>query len=301
MIAVEDPTRIILPSDRFYWGVLDIHSLPGRRLGSRRSGRPRQLHYLLEPLLPGVALESVHAVFASVGAAHVIACAIDRDVLRDEASLTATMLVPDALPRCVLEQIGDAQPPPPAERFNLLIGEFTPRPIRAAQRQIVRTCLFLTIAFFLAIVVGLERRIRADQRDIDSASKALDQGYESVLEGDSFAGVQPPHVQLTAELRRLEQTRSNDAAKDAALFDAALALQALLTRWPNEMHVTSEIITIAPSTITLRALLPVTETEAAVASFREWGNWRRAQPEIMNRDGTSTVTVRFDRTGEPGT
>lgn len=290
MIAQGDTSALRLPPERFFWGVLDTSLL-------RSSGRSRgdQFGYLFEPFLP-VPLEEVHTVYTRIDDEHVLGCAIERRILDEEVPPTALSLHPEAAPTDL--EISEDR----LTRLNLLTGRYTPPPIRKIERRLRWRLFIIALVAFLLVVVGLERRIKTIDREADSIGKRLDDVYRAVLGPKASNALQPRALQITAELRRLERTRSDDALATIALLDAARELEQLLASWPKGAHLTTETITVTPSSITVRAQVPTDETQAATEALGPWGQWRRMQPEINNStSGLSTVTIRFTRTQEKST
>ncbi len=70
------------PAERFYWALLDGGLLP------RRGRRRRQLGYLFERFVPGVAIEEVHAVYRAVPGARnrFLACGAPAEKLRESST-----------------------------------------------------------------------------------------------------------------------------------------------------------------------------------------------------------------------
>jgi len=106
---------------------------------------------------------------------------------------------------------------------------------------------------------------------------------------------------MLAELRRLERTRAAQGDMETiALVDAIAILESMLASWPDGVHVTTEMLTVTPTAVTVRYDVPTEEVEQAIGGLQPWDDWTRRQPEIVNREGVSTVTVRFVRDSEGG-
>lgn len=276
--TVPDHRRVTWPPDRFYWGVLDTSGLPR---GADRS-------YLLEPLLP-LPVESVHTVYASAGDGRVLACAAPREAL-DEVDPSALSLAPELLP----EAVGDLQVDP--ARLNLLVGPYQPRPVRRL-RAVWRASATVIIALCAGLAaLGLHRRAQVYERAAVDAQVALSTLYDQVLPTRLANSSQDPALLLSTELERLRRTRS-DAAPAQSTGDAAIILADLLARWPGEVMLRTESLTVAPAEITLTILVDAAEhVEPVRTALAGLEGWRLALPRTESTNqGDVRVTLRLTK------
>jgi len=276
-------TRLELPADRFYWGVLDASALPRRARST-----PEQLGYLFESVLP-VAVDTIHAVYLPIGTDRVLACGIDLDDLHDHAAQGWLTLSPEAVPGFISETLGEPIDP---GRLNLLTGAFEPRWVRARRRG---TTLIACAAILLCaglILAGQSRRaarLLGHTRALESATAEL---YDAVLPPSSSP--LPPSARLTAELRLLDRTRGT-ASPESGPVEVAPALAVMLASWPNDLHLTTDSLRASSTAITLSVRLP---DEAAAERFerelRAPPGWSLSQPNVVReRDGIA-VRVRME-------
>jgi hypothetical protein len=297
--------NLILSSENFYWAVLDTSQLAG--LGQRGLSRNfhRQLGYLFENVLP-VPIEEVQVAYVRLTDGRYLACGLDKQLLRSQCN-GHVHLGPDRVP----PHISDAVK---SEQINLLTGEFEPK---AIQRLKARWLLQMTTMIALVTVlaaVGLHRRAMTCQDAIAGLNEAREQVFEIAgvdsLGGGTFSGGgQPPELRLTAEMRRLRQTRQAPVA-ESQLTDVTPLLAALLSRWPSpeDVHLQTESLSITPTVITLRGVVPASAAAQAIASSintvelqSDFRAWTMAPPQVTNvRDGVQvvlqmTATNREDR------
>lgn len=278
-----------LPPERFYWAVLD-----GSITNSRARLSNSQLRYLFEPLLP-VPLAQVHAVFLRLNGNRVLACGVEKRVLEQDVPVSTVSCGPRTFPSFV--ETTDAKAD--ADSVNLLTGGFAPPVVRGLRRSVLRRTVTFMLLCCLLLLIGIERRTASLRADANVMRADVADVYDYVLGPAPADQVQPRDVQFVAELRRLQRTRATDESSRTHFYiaDVTQDLAALLSRWPDDIHLRTESIAVTPSTITIRADLPTPEASAAIAALERWGAWKRDQPEISNRTDTetSTLTMRFRR------
>jgi hypothetical protein len=270
------------PADRFYWAMLDVSSLPPRLLG-RPS--PRRLGYLFERYLPAP-IESVHAAYTMIEKGRVLACAVDRARLDQDCPSDAIALAPRSPPPFIDADVSG---------LNLLVGDYEPESIsrrRARWRFELAAALVLIAAVILA---GMHRRAQRHEAHLAATSAALAEVYDETL-GPAEPSAQPASLRLTAELRRLQQTRGGVAVEPAS---AASGLAALLAPWPADLDVRTESVVVTESSMTLVVLLADNEeVQRFAASIAGVEDWTMIQPQVRSvRDGVR-ATIRFQR-GSP--
>lgn len=254
----------------------------------------QQLGYLFESYLPAIAIEDIQAVYKplSKNASHFIACGLPKQILTQELDPKAITLTPSELPSFIDQDCDPSQ-------LNLLTGEFQPKTVRQLHRRsTLYVCSIITICTIL-LIVGLERRTNAARNQIenlyDSQTQLLEQVFDS---GSNIPGLLPGALRITAELRRLQQTRSGESIS-TEIKESSLLLASLLELWPCNIHAQTESISITQTSITIRAKVP---TMADVQQFADalapLPNWQLKQPQSKaNRDHID-VTLSFESAPE---
>lgn len=275
------PSQRVIPAPELYWAVLDTSSLPPAR-PLDRAGHERRLGYLFEHFLP-VPIEDVHPAYLPIGEQRVLACALDRQTLCQLTDETTLSLIPSKVPPALNAQADPA-------RLNLLRGEFEP-PARRHTRR--RSTLVTAAAISLCAALlwlGLARRTHALRQETIATRAAETELYRSAgLLDEGVPGV----ARLTAELRTLERTRTH-TPPDREQNDAGSLLGALLISWPNGLRLRTDSISVAPATISLRAIAPDPATAAQLQrSLQAPPGWRMLQPTVRTeRDGVA-MHLRF--------
>ena len=280
-----NPRDLRLPSESFYWAVLDTSALPART--PRHPARhPARLGYLFEAVLP-VPIERVQASYLPMPGRRVLACGMDTDQLAELA--TPGVLTPSVLTRGVLT-LGPASVPaflgeaPDPAHINLLHTHFEPAEIRRARRRFVGVCAAAVLACAALILTGQLRRASLHNLHARASTDATASLYAQVLPPST--STLPPAARLTAELRSLDRTHGTHPAERGPR-EVAPTLAALLASWPSDLQVTTESLSVSDTSITLTARLP--DTAAAERFERELrppDGWRLAQPEVRaERDG----------------
>src|SRR5436190_5964659 len=197
--------RLLLPPERFYWALLDGSVTQGRN-GRLRS----QLGYLFENVLP-LPIEQVHAVYLRLPRTKQhVACGMGRETIQQEIQGHAGALVhlgPAAMPEFLTEQLGEGTGIQ-LDRANLLDREFEPASIRRIRHRLHLLFMALLMASVTLCIVGLERRTAAANRQVGQIDESRWSVLNQVLPGSS-SQKQPAELRLTAELRRLRQSRGN--------------------------------------------------------------------------------------------
>lgn len=280
------------PAERFYWAVLDASVLPARaRSGSGRSAQ--RLGYLFENVVPGVPIEEVHSVYRRLKGRQrrFVACGVPGTVLEGVDPDTVT-LRPRSLPSFIQEDLDPAC-------LNVLTGPYVPGAVRRLRRRWRAHVGVMLVVGVAALLVGAERRVQAVQKQHDDVIAARTLVLEQVLGPRTRAtgSSQPPELRLTAELRRLEQTRNPDVAI-AQVASGSSILSELLSRWPGDVHARTESIVVAPTSITVRASVDtMAEAQRFADAFVGLRGWRLRQPRSESRRGHVDVTLRFERDG----
>lgn len=276
------------PPERFYWAILDASVLsPSGAKGWIRSSQ--RLGYLFESALPGIAIEEIHAVYRPLpGGPRYLACGLPRTVLERDVPPEAVTLTPTSLPSFVGEEIDPND-------SNLLTGSFLPKAVRRLHRRWLVAASVSLMACAALIVVGLERRVHAAEAEAVNIAQASTRLFERALgpAGTRSDGSgQPLALRLTAELRRLEQTRNSDVPE---LVDCSAVLGDVLAHWPNDVRVQTESASITPTSITIRAGVPtMADAQRLADAFHALPGWRLHQPRSEARRDHVDVTLQFE-------
>jgi len=286
--------RILLPPERFYWAVLDRSMLPQRRSTSE------QLGFLFENVLP-ISVDGIHAVYVNLKSPRVLACGIERDRLEQELSpperrLACIHLGPDGIPALAAADV-------PPLHINMLSGPFESPKIRIMRRrwhlQLLATVLVCTTLIGAGIFKALAN-IKAESMAVLDRKASIMRDVLDVAPdpGESAASSdQPLELRLSAELRRLRQTRQRPA-RDAETIDAPAMLTALLTHWPSDMMVQTEAVTVTSSTLTVRANVPTSSDVQHLADALTLPEpWRLQQPQVSASRDSVQATLMWKKAG----
>jgi hypothetical protein len=277
------------PAERFYWALLDGGLLP--RGGKRR----KQLGYLFERFLPGLAIEQVQAVYRAVPGARkrFLACGAPAEKLREQVDAGAVTLAPQALPAFVEAPLDPAA-------LNLLTGPLLPEAVRRLRRRAVSLAITVVIGCCLLLTTGLARRERAVEVRAAGVLAAQAAIIERALGPAAPGGnAQPPHVRLVAALRQLEQTRREDPAA-AGLLDCSVVMSEFLKHWPADLHVSTESIVVAPDSINVRAIVATMgDAQLLGDALGRLSGWRLLQPQSEARKDDVVVSLRLEPEGGP--
>lgn len=280
---------VTLPSDRFYWALLELDEpLIAQPWRARWESRRRQEEWLyrFEEVLP-LPVEQVHAVFLTVDRHRILACGMEREILEEYRQEGVLDLGPEAGPRHLSESVLASL------KINLLTGPMAPPALVASRRRWINAaCLWLCIAL-VAISLGLMRRASANFDAVTSLSTQTSTLIHDALADrdmaiDAIAGSLPPELQLTAELRKMRQTRRQPASSMAASGNAGDSLVALLQAWPKVDGLRTEFIGVTSATLSVAGVVD----DSAVAAqwsqgFASIPGWRLEQPEMSGVAGTS--------------
>lgn len=297
-----------LPSSSFYWALLDEGMLKGR------SGRRKQqLDYLFESVLP-LPVEQLQTAYLKVTNAQdrprCLACGMDRERLKnvlDEAAIKPHAIVPSELPGFIRSEVGSLDPEP--ESLNLLTGDYEPAALKRARRGWRLQVAVLFILLCVVITLGLQRRARHAMDEVarfESLRRDLTQ--QALGAQGTLGGRQPAELQLTAELRRLRQTRQQPRA-ELALADVSHDLAGVLSHWPaaEDLFVQTESISVTPTAITIRAIAPnsadiqqladsmIGLTGPANGEQTSLGGWELAQPQVNAARNAVQGTIQLRR------
>lgn len=258
------------PAERLFWSVVEAPGVPGGAL-------PAGLWSALEDDVP-VNPELVWAVGAPIDGQRLLVCA----ALRSDLAAIVTddgVLTPDRIPESVMSAHGDAH-----KQLNLLVGAFEPVALRNARR---RRHLRTAVAGLLCAVlvgIGLERRASAwntQARDLDAATRSV------------VASVSPSlgwsRDDLEMELRQRKE------AAPAALNvpgDAALALGALIARWPVQIPAKPQSISASANSASLSVLIPPPGDAATfISALKPPEGWSLDEPRLVSVDKATRINL----------
>jgi hypothetical protein len=237
--------------DQLYFALLDPPRTRGR-------DRRDELLYGLESVTP-TPIDELHAVFHPLPDRRVLGIAIRRDEGTALAS-THHRASPAHWPDW-LEQ--ETQSPPP-DRINLLTGPLTPPRVIRAKRAVLHLTLIMFVLTALILSFGTERRIHGAQEELARVRSLTDDQYAQALGPLLGSSAQPPAAILTAELRKLQSTRSPGTTTPAAAFNADLLLGRVLNVWPTDTTLRAESITVSQRAVELITTAQTTEDTTAL-------------------------------------
>jgi hypothetical protein len=278
-----------IPAELLYWG----HVPPGAADG------PDAIRFRFERFLP-LPVERLHVATTRLPDQSTLIVGIESERLRahlaERPDITPDTweLVPASVPTFV------AQVPAVAERIgklNLLHGDFEPAPHRRVRQ---RTHLAIHLAFALVVillVIGIERRFQAASAHAQTQRQVMQTALTSVV--PPTPGVRPD-VQLTMELRRLEQAARDPAATSS---DVPAILQGLWRIWPHDLRAQVDTLGVNAERVVLRGRVAgLAEAERlanACAGLAVPGEHFRAEPLQAQQDERgATFLLTLVRTGD---
>jgi hypothetical protein len=265
------------PANRFYWAIVEERNL-------RTHVRIGAASYLAEPIFP-VPLEQLQVTAAPLDDGRVLVCGLDKSSLESVDRATVVALYPEQPPP-MIEGVGNAA----IGRLNMLRGCYLPRTIRTARFHLILIGAIALVAVATLLCTGLSNRTSHLMDQIARSRERIAETQRTVLGHSNNRHDQPPELRFTAELRRLQQTRS---VPPIALADATATLQLLLACWPENLHTTTELMSITATSITVRFEIPSAELSALEESLQNLDGWQRQQPEITNRGDLAMIAIRF--------
>lgn len=287
--AATSDRHIRWPADRFYWAQIDASVLPKTLV--HRGPDTKRLGFLFEAVLP-VSIDRVQACYVPLGGRHYLACGVDHERLATDLPRNALTLSPDSIPAGIA---GDREID--ARSINLLTGAHEPAPVRRERRRYTIESAALAALVVLALVLGMERRIDALDRGVETIRQRRHSIHTELYGPGAAASVQPPSVRLLAELRHLERTHheaTTSSAVEPPRADATLT--SLLSAWPRAHPVRTESISVTPTSITLIGLLPDADgAQAFISAFPAPPEWDANQPQIGAVGDGVRLTWRWQR------
>lgn len=297
-MTINSAQSYAVPAGELYWGVLNTTPLSDAPLlAVRPAERRRRLSYLFESVLP-MPVDDVHAVYHDLGGQRVLACGIDRDALNRLRDARTESVHPASVPA----SLGvDVDP----HVVELLSGPFRAIPRMHRQRRVKRLAVASIAVCGLLLAVGLERRadlLRTHAEHHGTVQRAV---YESVLGSAAVASGQPPSVQLTSELRRLQRSRAPEATSTdtSAIGDSSIDTAALLIAWPDDMPVRVRRLKVARGQAHLTVDLgEQSDADILLTTLAESPGWLMVDQRVDRRRGDLAeinVTARLTRVEQP--
>lgn len=277
----------IAPED-LYWAVLDPAPL------GKKSIEPAERGYLLEAEVP-VALEDLQVAYAPLAGGRVLACAIERDRLREVAGEDTLSVTPASIPVWLPP---DARDSVDTAALEFLVDAFEPAACRRARRRCV-----LVAAAAVGLATGiLALGVVAESRAIDRAIAACDersvQLTQAALAGAPRRAGLPDGLRLEAERRELRGTRSGDAPAHRDVVPVlALALQA----WPQGTRTHLDSVGVTAESISLRGQARSAEDyQRVIDGLSALPGWRIGSPQFREAKDGYAFTAELAPTPAPG-
>lgn len=262
--------RLTWPADRFYWAVLDAPGL-------KRTGQlPAGLLPMLEEDAPADAAD-LHAVCAPLADGRLAVCAAKRSDLA-EVPPNVLSLTPGSLPQFV-ESLGVS----PA-RFNLLVGAFEPRPIRAHRIKQHAFAAATIILCGMLVGVGLHRRSSRWEERAESARVAA-----ASIAAQVIPAGRPDDI--TAEAARLKGTR-DALAKNVLPPDASLSLAAVLHAWPANVPSKPQSISVSSTGVSISVSVEG-DAAAFLKAFTPPPGWTLDEPRLNTADKVTRLALQL--------
>jgi hypothetical protein len=262
--------RLTWPADRFYWAVLDAP-------GVKHTGPlPAGLLPMLEEDAPADATD-LHAVCVPLADGRLVVCAAGRSDLA-EVPPDVLSLTPCSLP-CFVESLGVT-----AERFNLLVGAFEPRPIRAHRIKQHAFAAATILLCGLLVGVGLHRRCSRWEERAESARVAA----ASIAEKVTTTGRADD---IAAEAARLKGVR-DALAKAAPQPDASLSLAAVLHAWPANVPSKPQSISVSSTGVSISVSVEG-DAAAFLKAFTPPPGWTLDEPRLNTADKVTRLALQL--------
>lgn len=262
-------THATWPTDRFFWAVLDAPGL-------KRAGvLPIGLLPMLEEEAPVDAID-LHAVCVPLRDGGLAVCAAEQAALSEVQPATLS-LTPESVPPFLEGRVAP-------ERFNLLLGAFEPRPIRARRVKQHAFAAATVLLCGLLVAIGLHRRASRWESLADSARAAAAE----------LAAAHAPTGRpedLAAEANRLRATRES-LAKAVAPPDGALALASVLHAWPASVPSKPQSISVSPAGISVSVSLEG-DPAAFLRGFTPPPGWALDEPRLNTAANLTRLSLQL--------
>src|SRR5207253_3183400 len=198
-----------------------------------------------------VSVESLQRTYCQIANNQMIACGIDQSVLYSEitqSSFEPTRLSPERVPEAL--PVADV-----ADELNVLTRAFEPRTLRILRRRGLFTCAIAVLVTAILMTIGIERRTRMMIADRETIMLQVAQESTKSLQSSTMNMnvALPPRLRLVAELRQLRQSRQTTQFR-TELGDCSDALALFLSKWPNQLHLQVESLSLSPKSLIVRGM-----------------------------------------------
>lgn len=286
------PVATTWPCERFYWAILEVPGMlvssgpavPGQRVATSA------LDEAFEQVIPAP-LTQVHAVYLRLDSGRVLACAVDTGALGELPESVVT-LTPSALPAFISAACRSASSPR-ASDLNLLVGKFEARPVLRERRRGLNFAAAAIVLGCGLLSVGLLRR-SGTAAESASISQTSFQTLASKLKPVNSPRLGDVVTHLDREIDELSRILEvPDPAADESR-DAALILEALVAHWPQRVAVSTDLISIAPGTITMTVRLDG-DARPFLQALKAPAGWELDPPRLSASRGTNQLSIQFKR------
>lgn len=279
-------TLVKIHPDELFLAVLDAPISHGRH-------RAQELFYAFESCVP-VDTETLQTVYHPLHDKRVLAVAISK-----ERALELGSNVNAACPQFWPKWLDLPTQTVPPERVNLLVGSCTPVNVSRSRRFTRLAALLIVALLALLCAWGLERRTRHADSSIDFARAQISAMYQEALGPSGALNAQPPDAMLTAMLRKLRSTRSNDMDLPAIPSPADALLAKVLRAWPTDAMLRADSISISASAVEITVFADRAQdiTELLVA-FQQFDELDPTTSSSNQQRGETRFEIRMNRIGD---
>ncbi len=279
-------TSVKIHPDELFLAILCAPMSHGRH-------RVQELFYAFESCVP-VDTETLQTVYHPLRDKRVLAVAISKEralELGADVSAAHPQFWPEWLDLCT-------QSVPP-ERVNLLVGSCTPVNV-SRSRRFTRHATFLLVALFAVLCSwGLERRIRQANYSIDFARAQISAIYQEALGPSGTLNAQPPAAMLTAKLRKLRSTRSNDMDFPDVPSPADALLAKVLRAWPADALLRADSISISASAVEITVFADrAQDTTDLLVALQQIDELEPTTSSSNLQRGETRFVIRMNRIGD---
>lgn len=270
--------------ERLYWDLLPAQL--------RRAARGTQ-DYQFEQVLP-LSVETLQTARAALPDGRVLVVGIEPERLREHLlrldGEQPWRLVPAALPPALA---ADGLPESALARLDLLHGAFEPAPRRRMRIATAAVAVAGGVVVASALVAGSLRRAAA----IEMAARTIEAEADAVVEARLPARDDGslPTQRLDDEIVRLEALQG-EQAQSQRWRDVVPLLGALWSRWPRELRLRVEALTVTQERIVVRATLAGAADGERLAQALggeplDARRWRSDQLQVSRQDEGAQVVL----------
>lgn len=273
-----------IPAGQLYWDLLPAQL--------RRAARGTQ-DYQFEQVLP-LSVETLQTARTALPDGRVLVVGIEPERLREHLlrldSGQPWRLVPAALPQTFA---GEGLPESALGRLDLLHGAFEPAPRRRMRIATAAVVVAGCVVVASAIVAGSLRRASAIERAAHAIEADADAVVAARLPAGENAGL--PLQRLDDEIVRLEALQG-EQTQSQRWRDVVPLLGALWSRWPRELRLRVEALTVTQERIVVRATLAGAADGERLAQALggeplDARRWRSDQLQVSRQDEGAQVVL----------